>query len=239
VWKWDWCSVNARRPTHCFFSPALKGRALLLSTYEKELLALVTSVQKWQPYLLGQSFIVHTDQQSLKFLLEQKVGTNSQHRWASKLLGYDFAFEYKKGKDNRVATERFRLKVTEVEESKYLDIVKVEELVGSLQTNELSLPQSKRKNMALKTVREEASDASDEDSSQDEELALFAKEFRKFLNIRKGNSRNKSSKFTDKSKSNSSGASQGKKEKNFQGIQCHECSSCGHIRAKSPNYKKS
>jgi hypothetical protein len=112
-----------------FFSPALKGRALLLSTYEKELLALVTYVQKWQPYLLGQSFIVHTDKQSLKFLLEQKVGTNSQHRWASKLLGYDFAFEYKKGKDNRVATERFRLKVTEVEESKYLDIVKVEELV--------------------------------------------------------------------------------------------------------------
>jgi hypothetical protein len=86
-----------------FFSQALKGRALFLSTYEKELLSLVTSVQKWRPYLLGQPFKVRTDQQSLKFLLEQKVGTISQQRWVSKLLGYDFTIEYKRGKDNRVA----------------------------------------------------------------------------------------------------------------------------------------
>lgn len=30
-----------------FLSKALKGKALDLSTYEKELLALVTAVQKW------------------------------------------------------------------------------------------------------------------------------------------------------------------------------------------------
>ncbi|XP_041009475.1 uncharacterized protein LOC121253540 [Juglans microcarpa x Juglans regia] len=45
-----------------FFSKALKGRALTLSTYEKEFLALVTAVQKWRPYLLGQSFTIKTDQ---------------------------------------------------------------------------------------------------------------------------------------------------------------------------------
>ncbi|XP_059456434.1 uncharacterized protein LOC132186472 [Corylus avellana] len=47
-----------------YLSRALKGRALLMSTYEKELLALVTAIQKWRPYLLGQSFVVRTDQQS-------------------------------------------------------------------------------------------------------------------------------------------------------------------------------
>jgi len=86
-----------------FFSQALKGRALFYSTYEKELLSLVTAVQRWRPYLLGQAFKVRTDHQSLKFLLEQKVGTVSQQRWITKLLGYDFSIEYKKGKDNKVA----------------------------------------------------------------------------------------------------------------------------------------
>jgi hypothetical protein len=86
-----------------FISRALKGQALLLSTYEKELLSLVTAVQKWCPYLLGRPFIVKTDQQSLKFLLEQRIGTPSQQRWMSKLLGYDFINEYKRGKENRVA----------------------------------------------------------------------------------------------------------------------------------------
>ena len=86
-----------------FLSQALKGKSLLLLTYEKELLALVNEVQKWCPYLLGQSFIIKTDQQSLKFLLELHVGTPLQQRWLSKLLGYDFIVEYKSGKDNKVA----------------------------------------------------------------------------------------------------------------------------------------
>ena len=41
-----------------FLSKMLKGKALLLSMYERELLALVTAVQNWHSYLLGQSFIV-------------------------------------------------------------------------------------------------------------------------------------------------------------------------------------
>ena len=36
-----------------FFSQALLGKNLTLSTYEKETLALVLAVQKWYPYLLG------------------------------------------------------------------------------------------------------------------------------------------------------------------------------------------
>jgi hypothetical protein len=86
-----------------YLSKALKGQALFLSIYEKELLSLVTVVQKWRPYLLRQSFKVKTDQQALKFLLEQRAGIILQQRWISKLLGYDFVIEYKKGKENRVA----------------------------------------------------------------------------------------------------------------------------------------
>ena len=61
-----------------FHSQALKGRSLHLSTYEKELLALVTAIKKWSPYFVGKPFVIKTDQQSLKFLLEQWIGTPAQ-----------------------------------------------------------------------------------------------------------------------------------------------------------------
>lgn len=44
--------MQERQPI-AYFSKFLKGRTLLLSTYENELLALVTAVQKWRPCLLG------------------------------------------------------------------------------------------------------------------------------------------------------------------------------------------
>lgn len=44
-----------------YFSIALKGKNLFLSTYEKELMALVLAVKKWRLYLLGRHFVVRTD----------------------------------------------------------------------------------------------------------------------------------------------------------------------------------
>lgn len=86
-----------------FMSQALKGKNLQLPTYEKELMAVVLAVKKWRPYLLGQSFKVQTDQQSLKYLPKQKIGTPQQQKWITKLLGYDMKVEYKPGRENRVA----------------------------------------------------------------------------------------------------------------------------------------
>ena len=53
--------------------------------------------------MVGKPFIIKTDQYSLKFLLEQRVGTPVQKKWITKLLGYSFLVEYKKGKENKVA----------------------------------------------------------------------------------------------------------------------------------------
>jgi hypothetical protein len=53
--------------------------------------------------LLGHCFAIKTDYQSLKFIFEQKIGTPIQQKWITKLLGYDFVVEYKKGQDNIVA----------------------------------------------------------------------------------------------------------------------------------------
>ena len=86
-----------------FHSQVLKGRVLALSTYEKEFLALITVLKKWRTYLVGNAFVIKTDQQSLKYLLHQRIGTPIQQKWLSKLLGYTFVVEYKKGTDNVVA----------------------------------------------------------------------------------------------------------------------------------------
>lgn len=76
-----------------YFSRALKGRTLLLSTYENELFALMSTVVKWRPYLLGGTFKVKTDQQIFKHLLDQRVGISMQQKWVFKLLGYNFVVE--------------------------------------------------------------------------------------------------------------------------------------------------
>lgn len=55
--------IQGKRPI-AFFCQALHEKNYALSTYEKEMLILVLSIQKWWPYLLGQKFIVRTDQRS-------------------------------------------------------------------------------------------------------------------------------------------------------------------------------
>ncbi|XP_035543610.1 uncharacterized protein LOC118347690 [Juglans regia] len=53
--------------------------------------------------------MVRIDQQALKHLLEQKVGTPFQQKWVAKLLGFDFSVEYRSGKENRAADALSRL----------------------------------------------------------------------------------------------------------------------------------
>ena len=56
----------------------------------------------------------------------------------------------------RSLLESFRANVTAIKESKDLDEIKVQELIGSLQTYELSLPnQRKSKSLALKMINED------------------------------------------------------------------------------------
>ncbi|KAK8931221.1 hypothetical protein KSP39_PZI016563 [Platanthera zijinensis] len=92
-----------------YFSKALGPRNLSLSAYEKEMLAIVWAVSKWRAYLLGRHFVIKTDHQSLKHLLEQRVSTPAQHRYLAKLMGFDYTITYKSGKENIAADALSRL----------------------------------------------------------------------------------------------------------------------------------
>ena len=81
----------------------------------------------------------------------------------------------------RFLTEDFRPKVTAITESKDVDSILVDELVGSLQSYELDLPKtSKSKSMALKSVDDvDVGEFDDELSAI--KIAYLAKNFRNFF----------------------------------------------------------
>ena len=141
----------------------------------------------------------------------------------------------------RSLPESFRAKVTAIEESKDLDDIKIQELIGSLQTYKLSLPsQRKSKSLALKTINErvEAHDSSDEDVV-DKDVAYSVKNFQKFLKFKKNE------KFVEKGKFSSFGKEKkdfkkryGNDSQSFQGITCFECNKHRHFKKECPNYLK-
>ncbi|KAL0373214.1 UNVERIFIED_CONTAM: Retrovirus-related Pol polyprotein from transposon.6 [Sesamum calycinum] len=86
-----------------FFSKKMSAKLQASSAYEQEMFAITEAIRKWRHYLLGRRFFIFTDQQSLHSLLTQTIQTPAQHKWLSKLLGFDYEILYTLGKDNVVA----------------------------------------------------------------------------------------------------------------------------------------
>lgn len=87
------------------FPVAYASRKLLLreraySTIERECLAIVWGIQKFEPYLYGKRFILETDHQPLAYMNSTKVVNNRVMRWALALQPYKFQIVAIKGSDN-------------------------------------------------------------------------------------------------------------------------------------------
>jgi hypothetical protein len=61
--------MQYRKPI-CYQSKNFNQVVVNYPTYDKELYALVQSVNKWKHYLLGKEMIIHTDHQPLQYLQE-------------------------------------------------------------------------------------------------------------------------------------------------------------------------
>ncbi|CAM8880830.1 unnamed protein product [Rhodiola kirilowii] len=145
----------------------------------------------------------------------------------------------------RSLTKRFGMKALAVKEANDVKTMRLDELMGSLQTHESDLNEedllTKDKSIGLKAKVSVVPDKMGDLSEQ--QLALFAKNFGRFMRKQydKGADSGQSSysRFQKDGKfkrGNQSGDHN--KDSNDKGIQCRECEGFGHIRAECPNLKK-
>ena len=86
-----------------YFSEKLKGAQLNYSVYDKELYALVRSLQTWQHYLWPKEFVIHSDHESLKYLKGQGKLSKRHAKWVEFIETFPYVVKYLKGKENIVA----------------------------------------------------------------------------------------------------------------------------------------
>ena len=70
------------------------------STTEREALALVEGIKKFQPYLFGRKFTVITDHSSLRWLMNVKDATGRLARWSLLLQQHDFDITHRPGREH-------------------------------------------------------------------------------------------------------------------------------------------
>lgn len=92
-----------------YISRALGPKNQVLSTYEKECLAILLAVDQWRPYLHHAEFVIKTDQKSLTRLDDQRLTTPWKHKSLTKLLSLKYKILYNKGVENIVADALSRI----------------------------------------------------------------------------------------------------------------------------------
>ncbi|XP_036384580.1 uncharacterized protein K02A2.6-like [Megalops cyprinoides] len=96
---------GTERPV-AFASRALTPTEQRYSVGEREALACLWACERWHMYLYGREFTLRTDHQALTALLATS-GTGHRplrlHRWADRLLQYNYRLQFTPGRDNVVA----------------------------------------------------------------------------------------------------------------------------------------
>ncbi|CAF0956113.1 unnamed protein product, partial [Brachionus calyciflorus] len=91
-----------------YISRVLQPAEKKWSGREKEALGILWSCETFRPFIIGTSFIVETDHESLKWLMNAKSPARLV-RWALRLSEFDFEIRYKRGSKNTNADGLSRL----------------------------------------------------------------------------------------------------------------------------------
>ena len=148
----------------------------------------------------------------------------------------------------RFLNEDFRPKVTDITESKDVDSIPIDELVGSFQSYELDLPKSsKSKLMALKSVNDVDVSGFDDELSATE-IIYLAKNFINFLGNNNRRERGKNNvelrnfRRNDPTKVNNTEKPKekvGQPSNNSMGQQCFGCQRYSYVKSECPTFLRS
>jgi hypothetical protein len=94
--------MQDKRPI-AYFSEKLNGAALNYPTYDKELYALVRTLETWQHYLWPKEFVIHSNHESLKHLKGQRKLSRRHAKWVEFIETFPYVIKYKQGKGNIMA----------------------------------------------------------------------------------------------------------------------------------------
>jgi hypothetical protein len=86
--------MQDRRPI-AYFSEKLNGAALNYPTYDKELYALVRTLEAWQHYLWPKEFVIHFYHESLKHLKGQGKLSRRHVKWVEFIETFLYVIKYK------------------------------------------------------------------------------------------------------------------------------------------------
>ncbi|KAL5541379.1 hypothetical protein UlMin_042470 [Ulmus minor] len=145
------------------------------------------------------------------------------------LLGEEYIESKIVRKILRSLPHRFQGKVIAIEESKNVDKIRLEELIGSLETFEMGLGEDKKekvKNIAFKSEN----NSENNDAMDNEELVFFTRKFKQFLNKNKFNKN--FSRPSDKMRNNKFSENIKKNQ-----VECYTCGGKGHISKDCANNK--
>ncbi|KAK2385434.1 putative mitochondrial protein [Trifolium repens] len=165
---------------------------------------------------------------------------------AFEALGEKVSDEKLSRKMLRSLPKRFDMKVTAIEEAQDIANMKIDELVGSLQTFELTINErgdKKSKNVAFisNDDEEESQTVVEGDESISDALALIGKQFGKVLRRvdRRARQNGQNIRFDiNKQQNNVKKARPEEKSGPVKELQCHECEGYGHIRTECATFLK-
>lgn len=114
--------INDKDLPIAYYSRTLNSAEQNYSTTEKELLAIVNSVEHFRPYLFGQQFTIYTDHRPLQWLFNCQNPSSKLVRWRLRLSEYQYTIKYKPGRVNSNADGLSRLPVNSEESPVNLNI---------------------------------------------------------------------------------------------------------------------